>query len=120
MQKACDDKSLVTGTVLPVYLDSINSPFYIINFPTKAHWKGQSKLEYIESGLESLKAEVCRLDLKSVAIPALGSGLGSLPWYEVEQVGLHSQSCLMLIGAFIHHKQRQVLSLCPIKLDAHE
>lgn len=85
-KKACDDKSLVTGIVLPVSLDSINSPFYIINFPTKAHWKGQSKLEYIESGLESLKAEVRRLGLKSVAIPALGSGLGGLPWHEVEQV----------------------------------
>ena len=85
-KKACDDKSLVTGTVLPVSLNSINSPFYIINFPTKAHWKGQFKLEYIESGLESLKAEVRRLGLKSVAIPALGSGLGGLPWHEVEQV----------------------------------
>lgn len=85
-KKACDDKSLVTGTVLPVSLNSINSPFYIINFPTKAHWKGQSKLEYIESGLESLKAEVRRLGLKSVAIPALGSGLGGLPWHEVEQI----------------------------------
>jgi len=85
-KKACDDKSLVTGQVLSVPLNSMNPPFYIINFPTKAHWKGKSKLEYIEQGLESLKAEVKRLNLKSVAIPALGSGLGGLPWHKVEQL----------------------------------
>jgi O-acetyl-ADP-ribose deacetylase (regulator of RNase III) len=85
-KKACDDKSLVTGSVLSVSLNSISAPYYVINFPTKAHWKGKSKLEFIEQGLESLKAEVKRLELKSVAIPALGSGLGGLPWQEVEQL----------------------------------
>ena len=79
-KKACDDKTLVTGDVLAVSLHSINAPFYIINFPTKAHWKGSSKLEYIEQGLNSLKAEVKRLGLKSVTLPALGSGLGGLAW----------------------------------------
>lgn len=83
-KKACDDKSLVIGQVLSVPLNSISAPFYVINFPTKAHWKGHSKLEFIEQGLNSLKAEVKRLELKSVAIPALGSGLGGLPWQQVE------------------------------------
>lgn len=85
-KKACDDHSLATGNVLSVSLNSISAPFYVINFPTKAHWKEKSKLEYIEQGLESLKAEVQRLGLKSVAIPALGSGLGGLPWQQVEQL----------------------------------
>jgi O-acetyl-ADP-ribose deacetylase (regulator of RNase III) len=70
--------------VLPVSLNSISAPFYVINFPTKAHWKSKSKLEYIEQGLDSLKAEVKHLELQSVAIPALGSGLGGLPWQQVE------------------------------------
>lgn len=85
-KKACDDHSMVTGKVLSVSLNSMSPPFFIINFPTKAHWKGKSKLEYIEQGLDSLKAEVKRLNLKSVAIPALGSGLGGLPWQDVEQL----------------------------------
>lgn len=85
-KKACDDHSIITGKVLSVPLNSMSPPFFIINFPTKAHWKGKSKLEYIEQGLDSLKAEVKRLNLKSVAIPALGSGLGGLPWQDVEQL----------------------------------
>ena len=85
-KKACSDNAVTTGTVLPVPLNSISAPFYIINFPTKAHWKANSKLEYIEQGLESLKTEVKRLGLKSVAIPPLGSGLGGLDWQEVEQL----------------------------------
>lgn len=85
-KKACDEQSLIVGQVLPVSLNSMNAPFFVINFPTKAHWKGKSKLEYISAGLESLKAEVKRLELKSVAIPALGSGLGGLPWEQVEEV----------------------------------
>ncbi|MGO2089071.1 MAG: type II toxin-antitoxin system antitoxin DNA ADP-ribosyl glycohydrolase DarG [Oceanisphaera sp.] len=85
-KKACDDKFLVTGRVLSVPLNSMSAPFYVINFPTKAHWKEKSKLEFIEQGLMSLKTEVRRLDIKSVAIPALGSGLGGLPWEQVEQL----------------------------------
>lgn len=91
-KKACDDKKLVTGEVLTVELNSINAPFYIINFPTKAHWKGSSKLEYIEQGLNSLKAEVKRLGLKSVALPALGSGLGGLDWDAVDSLIQNSLS----------------------------
>ena len=85
-KKACDSKSLVTGQVLSVSLNSLSAPYYIINFPTKANWKANSKLEYIEQGLESLKAEVKRLKLKSIAIPALGSGLGGLQWQDVNRL----------------------------------
>jgi O-acetyl-ADP-ribose deacetylase (regulator of RNase III) len=81
---ACDNKTLVTGTVLPVSMESMTPPYYIINFPTKAHWKGKSKLEFVELGLNSLIVEVEQLGLKSVSIPALGSGLGGLHWGEVK------------------------------------
>lgn len=91
-KKACDDKSFSTGEVLTVNLNSLSAPFYVINFPTKAHWKGKSKVEYIEQGLASLKTEVQRLGLKSIAIPALGSGLGGLPWQQIEPLILNSLS----------------------------
>jgi len=58
---------------------------YIVNFPTKRHWRGKSRLEYIESGLESLVDEIRKRNIRSIAIPALGCGLGGLDWPEVRQ-----------------------------------
>ena len=60
-------------------------PRYIINFPTKRHWRGRSRLEDIDAGLEALVAEIRRLDLSSVAVPPLGAGLGGLPWGDVRE-----------------------------------
>lgn len=85
-KKACDNNEVVTGKVFTVPMESLNPPYYIINFPTKAHWKANSKLEFIEQGLEHLKQEVSRLELKSVAIPPLGSGLGGLNWSDVDRL----------------------------------
>ena len=56
---------------------------YLINFPTKRHWRGRSKMEDIESGLEALVDEVERRGIRSVAIPALGCGNGGLDWADV-------------------------------------
>jgi O-acetyl-ADP-ribose deacetylase (regulator of RNase III) len=68
--------TIATGNLL--------SPGYIINFPTKRHWKGQSKLEDIQSGLAALIAEVQRLGIQSIAIPPLGCGNGGLDWAVVK------------------------------------
>jgi O-acetyl-ADP-ribose deacetylase (regulator of RNase III) len=59
-------------------------PRYIINFPTKRHWRGKSRLEDIEAGLQALVSEIRTRDIRSIAIPPLGSGLGGLNWYEVK------------------------------------
>jgi O-acetyl-ADP-ribose deacetylase (regulator of RNase III) len=58
-------------------------PRYIINFPTKRHWRGASKLEYIETGLRDLVTVVRDRRIRSIAIPPLGSGLGGLAWRDV-------------------------------------
>jgi len=58
-------------------------PKYIINFPTKRHWKGKSKLEDIDAGLDALVKNVAHLGIKSIAVPPLGCGLGGLDWNEV-------------------------------------
>lgn len=85
-KSACDSQSFSVGDVLSVSLQSLNPPYYIINFPTKAHWKGKSKLEFIDTGLDALVSEVQKLDLKSVSLPALGSGLGGLDWEQVKSL----------------------------------
>jgi O-acetyl-ADP-ribose deacetylase (regulator of RNase III) len=56
----------------------------IINFPTKEHWRDPSRLEFIEKGLSSLYAELITGDTESIAIPALGCGLGQLKWKDVK------------------------------------
>lgn len=60
------------------------NPRFIINFPTKNHWREQSKIEYIESGLQSLVEAIEHYKIKSIAIPALGCGLGGLDYKEVK------------------------------------
>lgn len=62
----------------------MTGPKYIINFPTKGHWKSNSKLKDIESGLADLIAVIRRLGIESIAVPPLGCGNGGLDWVEVE------------------------------------
>jgi O-acetyl-ADP-ribose deacetylase (regulator of RNase III) len=59
-------------------------PRFVINFPTKKHWRHASTLEYVESGLADLVAQIRKLDIHSIAVPPLGCGLGGLEWAEVK------------------------------------
>jgi O-acetyl-ADP-ribose deacetylase (regulator of RNase III) len=58
-------------------------PNFIINFPTKDHWRGASKLSFIQDGLKDLVVQIQRLDIRSIAIPPLGCGNGGLAWERV-------------------------------------
>jgi len=58
-------------------------PRWIINFPTKGHWRERSRLTDIEAGLEALVTTILRLDIRSIAIPPLGCGNGGLNWADV-------------------------------------
>lgn len=60
------------------------SPDYIINFPTKRHWRDDSRMEDIKDGLKNLVSAMEDFDIESAAIPALGCGLGGLEWYAVQ------------------------------------
>lgn len=79
--KAACDKQLVTpGKMFITKFDDILESKFIINFPTKKHWKGASKIEYIDAGLDDLICQIKELNITSVAIPPLGAGLGGLDW----------------------------------------
>jgi len=62
----------------------MTGPKYIINFPTKGHWKSRSKIDDIQAGLVDLIAVIRELRIKSIAVPPLGCGNGGLDWREVE------------------------------------
>lgn len=62
---------------------AFGSPKYIVNFSTKRHWKGKSRLEDIQAGLTALHDDLVRLGIKSIAVPPLGCGNGGLDWGDV-------------------------------------
>jgi O-acetyl-ADP-ribose deacetylase (regulator of RNase III) len=64
--------------------ESMTGPRYLINFPTKGHWRARSRMADIERGLQDLIRVVRELGLRSIALPPLGCGNGGLDWREVE------------------------------------
>jgi O-acetyl-ADP-ribose deacetylase (regulator of RNase III) len=82
--RACRLHELEPGRMLVHETGSLTNPRYIINFPTKRHWKGRSRLADIESGLAALVSEVRLRGIQSIALPPLGCGLGGLQWTEVK------------------------------------
>lgn len=80
-KEACDKNVFLIGDILAVKEDKT-----IINFPTKAHWRDSSQYSYIQSGLKTLKTKLAELGIGSVAIPALGCGLGGLDWAIVKKM----------------------------------
>jgi O-acetyl-ADP-ribose deacetylase (regulator of RNase III) len=83
---ACDAGQLQLGRVFTYDNGASAKPRYIVNFPTKNHWRDASHRHDIRSGLESLAAEIDRLKISSIAIPALGCGLGGLDWLVVREL----------------------------------
>lgn len=76
---------VVPGRVFTWESDRLGGPELIINFPTKRHWRGRSRLADIESGLDDLRRVLIERDIRSVALPALGCGLGGLDWPDVRE-----------------------------------
>lgn len=84
--QACNADALRPGKMFIYETGDMWNPKYIINFPTKRHWRGKSKLEDIKSGLEALVQDVKRLGITSIAVPPLGCGLGGLKWDTVRSL----------------------------------
>jgi O-acetyl-ADP-ribose deacetylase (regulator of RNase III) len=80
---ACERGEVQPGRMLVVPTGQMGNPHYIINFPTKRHWKGKSRMEDIEAGLPALVAAVQEYGMHSVAVPPLGCGNGGLDWNAV-------------------------------------
>ena len=81
--KACERGEVQPGRMFVYESGHMTNPRYIINFPTKRHWRAKSRIEDIEAGLEALVAVIPELDIRSIAIPPLGTNLGGLSWGKV-------------------------------------
>lgn len=82
---ACRREEVRPGRMFVFETGTLTNPKYIINFPTKRHWRGKSRMEDIEAGLAALVHEVRVREIRSIAIPPLGSGLGGLDWPDVRE-----------------------------------
>jgi len=82
-EQACKRGEVQPGRMLIVEVNAPQGPRWIVNFPTKRHWRSRSRLEDIEAGLAALAIEIRRRGIRSIAIPPLGCGLGGLRWSDV-------------------------------------
>jgi O-acetyl-ADP-ribose deacetylase (regulator of RNase III) len=80
-EQACKDGEVRLGEVQVYDLGGlVGGPRWIINFPTKGHWRANSRLADIERGLANLVAKVREFNIRSIAVPPLGCGSGGLDW----------------------------------------
>jgi O-acetyl-ADP-ribose deacetylase (regulator of RNase III) len=82
-EKACQREEVQPGRMFVYETGELTGPRYIINFPTKRHWRGKSRMEDIDSGLLALVEVLREKNIRSISLPPLGSGLGGLDWSEV-------------------------------------
>jgi O-acetyl-ADP-ribose deacetylase (regulator of RNase III) len=79
-RKAAKANEVRPGKMFVFERSTLVQPRWIINFPTKRHWKGKSRIEDIEAGLVDLVRVIREGGIRSIAIPPLGCGLGGLDW----------------------------------------
>jgi O-acetyl-ADP-ribose deacetylase (regulator of RNase III) len=120
-QAACAREEVQPGKMFIFETRTLTNPKFIVNFPTKRHWKGKSRMEDIDSGLRALVEEIRTRDIRSIAIPPLGSGLGGLDWIDVRPrivEALHGLNDLQVMvfepnSAPVATKSREVPTMSP-------
>ncbi|MCH8267632.1 MAG: macro domain-containing protein [Acidobacteria bacterium] len=84
-EEAVKGKQITIGHMFVTETRSLNGPKWVINFPTKKHWRQPSKLEWIIAGLSDLRRVIEEKGIHSIALPPLGCGNGGLDWSEVRR-----------------------------------
>jgi O-acetyl-ADP-ribose deacetylase (regulator of RNase III) len=82
---ACKAGEVKTGRMFITDANELNGPRWIVNFPTKQHWRAPSRMEWITEGLKDLRRFLLEQKVESVAIPPLGAGNGGLEWSGVRE-----------------------------------
>ncbi len=91
-QKACKQGQVQIGKMLVHDNGQFTQPRYIVNFPTKSHWREKSKLEDVQAGLADLERVIREYGIRSIAVPPLGCGSGGLDWNIVRPLIVDSLS----------------------------
>lgn len=85
-KEACKREVVQVGKMFVTENRDLFGPRWIINFPTKQHWRNPSKFAWIKAGLDDLKKVIYEKQINSIALPPLGCGNGGLQWSEVKQL----------------------------------
>lgn len=105
--EACKAGEVQTGKMFVTNTNELLGVTWIINFPTKQHWRNNSKMEWIDSGLQDLRMFIIKNNIKSIAIPPLGSGNGGLNWQEVKPKIVEALEGLEGVKVFIYEPTTQ-------------
>lgn len=100
-RKAAKAKEVRPGQMFVFERSTIELPRWIINFPTKRHWKGESRIEDIRDGLVDLVRVIREQDIRSIAIPPLGCGLGGLDWAMVRPLIERALTAVPEVDAYL-------------------
>lgn len=81
---ACKSGEVQLGRMFVTDNRQLDGPRWIVNFPTKDHWRSRTRLEWIERGMEDLVRVISERGIRSIAVPPLGCGNGGLDWRDVK------------------------------------
>ncbi len=102
-EKACKDGEVNLGQVQVFDIGGlVGGPRWLINFPTKAHWRSKSRMVDIENGLADLVVKIRKLGIRSIALPPLGCGNGGLDWKEVRPLIENAFTTLPDVRVFLY------------------
>jgi len=98
---ACADALVKPGSIFTF----VERGKIIFHFPTKIHWRDRSRVDHIKSGLGALRREIAARGVRSVAVPALGCGLGGLAWDDVAPEIKRALGDLAEVNVFVYPPQ---------------
>lgn len=106
-EAAARAKELRVGKMFVTRRETFLGPKWIVNFPTKAHWRYPSRMEWVAEGLDDLRTVIAENEIRSIALPPLGAGNGGLEWTQVRTLMLEKLEDLDGVTVIIYEPTRQ-------------
>ncbi|MDR6635095.1 O-acetyl-ADP-ribose deacetylase (regulator of RNase III) [Phyllobacterium sp. 1468] len=106
-EDACAKKEVRVGEMFVSQNRDLYGPKWIINFPTKAHWRYPSRIDWISKGLDDLKRVIISKKIKSIALPPLGAGNGGLDWSEVRDLIVAKLSSMSDVEVIVYEPTKK-------------